>query len=170
MPQPDYVPMTRADEVRPAERMPVPDRWAASRPGEVLNGGPPLGKRFGNPGPDQGFGLKLARHLGPSLQLSGHEHLDDAVSGCLAVGLKRAALFGRAPVIHDFELAYTLWGFLGSPPPELVTYRKGLFQGAHHDYWIQRDIADRTPEIAIRLTPADAAARIGEWRTLLDAS
>ncbi|MDQ1374294.1 MAG: hypothetical protein QOJ09_1632 [Actinomycetota bacterium] len=170
MPQPDYVPMTRADEVRPAERMPVPEQWLAGRPGEVVATGPPHGKRFGTPGPDQGFGLKLARHLGPRLQLDEHEHLDDAVAGCAAVGLKRAALWGRAPVVYDMELAYTLWGYLGAAPRELVEFRHRLFLGAHHEYWSQRDIADRVPDATLRLTPAEVATRLSDWRHLLDAS
>ena len=170
MPQPDFVPMTRADEVRAAERMPVPGQWLADRPAEVLNDGPPDRKRFGSPGPDQGFGLKLAKHLAPRLQLAEHEHLDDAVAGCAAVGLKRAALFGRAPVVFDMELAYTVWGYLGAAPRELVEYRRTLFSGAHHEYWSRRDIADRVPESTLRLTAADAASRLSDWRQLVDAT
>ena len=169
MPQPDYVPMTRADEVRVAERMPAPDQWLADRPAEAVVGdAPPSGRRFGTPGPDQGFGLKLARLLAPRLQLAPHEHLDDAVAGCLSVGLKRAARFGRAPVIHDMELAYTVWGFLGGAPDDLVTYRRTLFLGAHHDYWAPRAIADRVREETLRLTPTDVAAKLSDWKSLID--
>jgi hypothetical protein len=160
--------MTRADEVRPAERMPVPDSWIPDRPGEVVHSGPPRGRQFGSPGPDQGFGLKLARQIAPRLQLAEHEHLDDAVAGCAAVGLKRAALWGRAPVIGDMELAYTVWGFLSAAPRELVEFRRTLFQGAHHEYWSQRAIADRVPETTLRLTPADVAGRLSDWRQLVD--
>jgi hypothetical protein len=171
MPQPDYVPMTRADEVRQAEHMPPPDRWVADRPAEAVVGdAPPRGKRFGTPGPDQGFGLKLARLLAPRLQLDAHEHLDDAVAGGVAVGLKRAARFGRAPVIHVMELAYTVWGFLGGAPADLVAYRRTLFLGAHHDYWARRAIADRVREETLALTPADVASRLADWKSLIDAS
>jgi hypothetical protein len=171
MPQPDYVPMTRADEVRQAEQMPPPAQWLADRPAEaVVGAAPPRGKRFGTPGPDQGFGLKLARLLAPRLQLAQHEHLDDAVAGCLTVGLKRAARFGRAPVIYDMELAYTVWGFLGDAPKDLVAYRRTLFLGAHHDYWLQRAIAGRVREETLLLTPADAAGKLTDWKSLIDAS
>ena len=168
MPQPDYIPMTRADEVRPAERMPVPRGWVVDRPGEVIDDGPPVGDRFGSPGPDQGYGLKLAKALAPRLQLAQHEHLDDAIAGCVAVGLKRAARFGRAPVIYDMELAYTVWGYLGDAPGDLVAFRRTLFPGCHHDYWAQRAIADRVPDTTLLLTPADAAAELIDWRSLLD--
>jgi hypothetical protein len=171
MPQPDYVPMTRADEVREAERMPPPARWVADRPAEaVVGAAPPRGKRFGTPGPDQGFGLKLARLLAPRIVLADHEHLDDAIAGCLGVGLKRAARFGRAPVIFDMELAYTVWGYFGGAPQDLVAFRRPLFLGAHHDYSAQRGIADRVREETLVLTPAAAAAKLSDWKSLLDVS
>ena len=171
MPQPDYVPMTRADEVREAERMPSPDPWLADRPAEVVVGAvPPRGERFGSPGPDQGFGLKLARLVAPRLKLAQHEHLDDAVAGCTAVGLKRASRFGRAPVIFDMELAFTVWGFLGAAPDDLVAYRRTLFLGCHHDYSKRRIIADRVKDTTLPLGAADAASRLTDWKSLLDAS
>lgn len=169
MPQPDYVPMTRADEVRQAEHMPPPEQWLADRPAEVVVGAaPPRGKRFGTPGPDQGYGLKLARLLAPRLELAKHEHLDDAIAGCVGVGLKRAARFGRAPVIYDMELAYTLWGFLGGAPDDLVAFRRTVFLGAHHDYSLRRGIADRVREEALVLTPVEVASRLTDWKSLID--
>ena len=167
MPQPDYVPITSADRVRPIERLPVPDGWVADRPSETWRQGPPTGDRFGNVGPDQGYGLKLARRFKERLDLSPGEHAEDAVTGCLGVGLKRASVFGRAPVIYDMELAFTLWGFLGGAPAELVEFRKPLFQEVSHHYWDQRAIADLVPEATLRLTPVDVAQRLNDWRSLL---
>jgi hypothetical protein len=163
--------MTRADEVRPAERMPVPEHWLADRPAEVLgHGGPPHGRRFGAPGPDQGFGLKLARLVADRIELTPGEDRDDAVAGCLTVGLKRAARFGRAPVVYDMELAYTVFGFLGGAKADLIAFRKDLFEACSHDYWAQRGIADRVPDETLALTSDQVAARLSEWRTLVDAS
>jgi hypothetical protein len=162
--------MTRADEVRPAERMPVPRGWFATRPGEVWLEGPPTGKRFGAPGPDQGYGVKLARLFEDRLRLVPPEQADGVVSGCSAVGDKRAARFGRAPVIHDFELAFTVWGFLGEAPAGLVEFRKPLFLAAAHDYWAQRAIADAVPDETLQLTAADVAGRLSEWRTFITTS
>ena len=167
MPQPDYVPLSRADEVRPAERMPPADRWMADRPAEVWAQGAPDGKGLGSPGPDQGYGLKLARRFVARLQLAEGEHAEDAVSGCLTIGLKRASRFGRAPVIHDMELAFTLWGFLGGVPADLIEFRKTLFQACAHDYWQQRAIADAVPDETLVLTPAQVRDRLSDWRSLV---
>ncbi len=84
----------------------------------------------------------------------------------MAVALRRAALFGRAPVIYDLEMAFTLWGFLGDPPADLVEYRKSLFQAASHDYWAQRPIADAVAESTLRLTPVQVREQMSDWRSL----
>ena len=145
----------------------MPDGWRADRPAETWREGPPPGDGFGNAGPDQGYALKLARRFEDRLRLTAEEHAEDAVAGCLGVALKRAALFGRAPVIYDLELAFTLFGFLADAPSELVEFRKPLFQAAAHHYRDQRAIADLVPESTLRLTPIDVAQRLTDWRSLL---
>lgn len=166
MAQPDYVPITAGEGVRETERMPVARPWYAERPAE-LRGRPPRGGTFGAPGPDAGYGMKLARQFADRLQLQPGESVADAVAGCFAVGTARAGLLGRAPVVYDLEFAYTLWGFLGDGPAELVAYRVPLFRGAAHHYEHQREIVSRVPESTLSINPADVRARIGEWRTLL---
>ncbi len=168
MAQPDFVPLNSANKVRAPETLPVPQRWTPDRPGELTGMRPPEGDRFGTAGPDQGYGLKLARSLVHRLQLEPGEHAEDVVAGAMAIGTKRAALFGRGPVVYDFELAYTLFGFLGRTTPEMVQYRRELFDGAHHHYWRQRLIADLVPDKTLRLTPAQVADQLSEWKLLLD--
>ena len=167
MAQPDFVPMTLGDRVRTADVLPIPDRWEATRPGELEGLRPPEGRSFGNTGPDQGFALKLAKRFLDRLELAPGEHAEDAVAGCVGVALRRAARFGRAPVIYDLELAFTLFGFLGGAPAELVEFRRPYFDAASHDYWDQRDIADLVDEATLALTPADVRSRLGEWRSML---
>ncbi|MCU1462759.1 MAG: hypothetical protein JWO37_2834 [Acidimicrobiales bacterium] len=166
MAAPEYVPVALADLPRPTEALP-PDSWRAERPGDLVF--QPRGPRFGTPGPDQGYGLKLAKRFVDQLQLQPGEHADDVVAGGLGVGLKRAAIFGRAPVIHDFELAYGMFGFLDEAPADLVEFRTHLFAGAAHHYWDQREICDTVPDETLPLSPAAARARVtsGEWRSLL---
>ncbi len=168
MPQPEFVPVKDADAVRPEDVLPPADEWRADRPAEITTIFAPNEQRFGHPGPDQGYGLKLARHVAAKAKLGPHEHKEDAVAGCLAVGLQRAALFGRAPMVYDFQLAFTLWGYLGDAPADLIEYRTPLFEAASHDYWDQRRIADAVPEATLRLSPADVAARISNWRNLIN--
>jgi hypothetical protein len=167
MAQPEYVPLSPSDRVRPAERLPVPDAWRQDRPAEITKPGAPTGRRFGTPGPDQGYGLTLAERFEDRLELGSGEHAEDAMTGCLGVALRRAALFGRAPVVHDLELAFTLWGFLGGAPDDLVEHRMPLFQGVSHDYDRQREIAERVAESTLRLTPAGVRERLSDWRALL---
>jgi hypothetical protein len=167
MTQPDYVPIATADRIRPIERLPVPQHWWPNRPADVADPRPPHGHKFGSTGPDLGYGLKLARRFEDKVVLTEGEKADDAIAGCFAVGAKRSSLFGRAPVIFDMQLAFTLWGFLPGAPADLVALRKPLFQGAAHHYWEQREIVDRVNEATFRLTPAQVAERLADWRSLL---
>ena len=167
MAQPDYVPTSLADRVRKDDVLPPPSGWRADRPGDQQGPDRAEGRRLGQPAPDGGYGLKLARSLKDRLQLTEGVEAEDAVAGCFQVGNKRAGMFGRAPVIHDMELAFTLWGFLGGAPAELVAARKPLFAAAAHHYWDQRDICDAVPEATLRLTPAVVRERLPQWRSLL---
>ncbi|HEX4981647.1 MAG TPA: hypothetical protein VFV63_08115 [Ilumatobacteraceae bacterium] len=131
----------------------VPDTWMPDRPGE-LDGAQPRGPQLGTQGPDQGYALKLANRLRPSLRLQPGERADDAVRGCLGIALRRASLFGRAPIIHDLRMAFTIWGFLDEdPPPDLVECRRKLFAGVGnvmHHYAEGRRVADMVPESTLR--------------------
>ena len=168
MTQPSFVPVVEADQVRRAYQLEVPSIWTASRPSELRGTRAPAGAFLGTPGPDQGFALKLARRFEDRLALAPGEHADDAVAGCTAVAMRRAAAYGRAPVIHDLTLAFTLFGFLEGAPADLVASREPLFRSASHHYQVQRTIADSVPETTLRLTPEQVAERLGEWRTLLE--
>ncbi len=166
MAAPDYVPVAHADQPRESLPMPPPRRWTADRPGD-LQRGQPTGRRFGKPGPDQGYALKLAEHFEDRLRLAEGEHREDVVAGCVVVALRRASLFGRAPVVHDLELAFGLFGFLDDAPPELVAWRRALLAGAGEQYWEQRAIVDLIPEETLRLTPAYVRSHLSEWRSLV---
>jgi hypothetical protein len=169
---PAYVPVKAIDDTRiytsPPRR---PGSWLARRPGD-LRLGQERGPRLGSPGPDQGFAITLAETLRADLHLRPGEHGDDVVAGCVAVALKRASLFRRAPVIHDLRIAFTLWGFLDEhADDELVAVRRPRFEGvAHaHHYAEQRAIADAVPESTLRLTPDQVRSEYGAgWRSLLD--
>ena len=167
MTQPEYVPIIPSDRGLTEDRLPPPRSWRADRPADAQGPARSTGSRLGTTGPDTGYGLKLARRSLDRLQLTEGISAEDAVAGCFAVGTTRCALFGRAPVIYDFELAFTLWGFLGGAPPDLVEARRPLFNACSHHYWDQRDIADAVPEATLRLTPAQVRQRLSSWRDLL---
>jgi hypothetical protein len=164
--QPSFVPIVDVDQVRPAYQLRVPSIWTQSRPSE-LRGVQPSGRQLGSPGPDQGFALKLARRFEDRLVLAEGETVEDTVAGCTVVAMRRCARFGRAPAVYDLTFAFTLWGFLGGAPPDLVEFRRPLFRGAAHDYRTQRAIADCVAEETLRLTPEAVAEWLGNWRELL---
>jgi hypothetical protein len=173
MAAPEHVPVDRTKPVRAYESPPRrPDSWMSERPGEVVEQGQPRGDRLGNQGPDQGYALRLVRQFEGKLTLTPGEHEKDALAGAVAVALKRASIFGRAPVIHDLTIAFTVWGFLDeSPPTELVELRKALFAEVRHPvhYEQQRAVVDAVPESTLRLTPQAVTDTYGsDWRSLLD--
>jgi hypothetical protein len=167
---PEHVPVDRNKFIRTYESPPRrPDPWLADRPGELL-AGQPHGPSLGSPGPDQGYMLTLARQFTGKLVLHAGEHERDALAGGCAIGLKRASIMGRAPVVHDLTIALTIWGFLGEAPPELVAHRSHLFEEvAHpHQYTALRRLVDMVPERTLRMTPRQAAeAHRVDWRSLL---
>ena len=167
MTQPSFVPIVEADQVRRAYQLRVPSIWTQSRASELRGTGQPTGTLLGSPGPDQGFALKLARRFEDRLELAEGESNEDAIAGATVVAMRRAARFGRAPLIHDLEFAFTLWGFLGGAPDDLVAERAPLFRSAAHHYSARRAIADAVAADTLRLSPEAVAARLGQWRDLL---
>jgi hypothetical protein len=155
MTQPKFAPVTDRAEVREAYKLPGAGEWHSHRPADYKPS--PRARHRPNtgiPGPDQGYALLLAERLGTSLRLTDVEHADDVLAGAVAIALKRASTFGRAPVLGDIELALHLFGFLEGAPEDLVEARERLFAGIAHDYWQQRDLADLIPESTLRLVPA----------------
>lgn len=169
MAAPEYVPTNPRTRVpRPGLAMPPARRsHHHSRPG-ALGIQQPLGHSFGRPGPDQGYALVLARSFEDRLVLSDAESHDDVVAACVSVALKRASIFGRAPVIHDLEIAFMLFGFLGAAPPELVAYRRVHLAGASHHHHRERSVADAVPDSTLKMTPAQIRASFpAAWDELL---
>jgi hypothetical protein len=172
MAAPEYVPLRPGRTDKAYESPPRrPDSWLADRPGEIVDdGAQPEGRDLGYQGPDQGFALKLANAQRDKLQLTDREHADDALTGCVAVAMRRASIYGRAPMIYDITLALELFGFLDdAAPEELVAWRKPVFEelaNPHHYFEVRRLVA-QVPESTLRMTPAEVKVRRADWRTLL---
>ncbi|MFT7648142.1 MAG: hypothetical protein ACI8Y4_002892 [Candidatus Poriferisodalaceae bacterium] len=172
MSAPSHVPSPSIDNAR-VYRSPdhVPSGTAKVRPG-ALPGGQPAGQDLGHQGPDQGYVLRLRRHFDDRLILGEGEHLADAHGVCTRIALKRASIFGRAPVIHDLEIAYQVWGLLNDNcDPHLAAMRAGNFEGAaerHHYADVLRLVAT-VPESTLRMSPAEVETlHLADWRSLLD--
>ena len=172
MAAPKYSPVRPLDDPRSyASPDHVPDPWTGGRPADV-DGRQPSGARLGFQGPDQGYALTLAALVRPDVQTQAGESVDDAVSGCTAIALRRASLYGRAPVIHDLRIGFTIWGFLDpSPPADLVALRRPLFEGVAnslHHYDERRSLVDSVPEATLRMTPDQVRSSYpGSWSALL---
>jgi hypothetical protein len=97
--------------------------------------------------------------------------MDDVLRGCSLIALRRASLFGRAPVVHDLNVALGMWGYLSdTPPADLVAARRELFVGvgnAAHHYKEGRAIADMAPNETLRMSPTDVVTKFStHWRSL----
>ena len=137
------------------------DGWIADRPGELTGRQP--GDRLGYQGPDQGYALTIAERVAARMTAPAGESPADAIRGCLGVALRRASMFGRAPVIHDLNIASTIWGFFDpSPPAELVELRRRMFEGVERDPPLRRGSDDRrlVPEATLRMAPEQVTAHI----------
>jgi hypothetical protein len=161
MTQPTFVPIAEADQVRPARHLHVPGPWTTSRPAELTVPSVRLGRGVGTPGPDSGFALRLAHRFEQDLRLGEGESADDVLVGVALVAAKRAALFGRAPCIHDVRHALNLWGFLDDAQAENLASRRASFSSLSHDYVAQRRLVDSVPEETLRLSPEDARGQGG---------
>ena len=161
MTQPTFVPITEADQVRPARHLHVPEAWTTSRPAELRTPIAPKGRSIGTPGTDAGFALRLAARFAHDLKLREGETEHDVLLGSALIAARRAALYGRGPTIYDVQVALALWGFLlDSPPEELVAARRRAFSAVSHDYVAQRSLVDAIPDESLRLTPAEARATL----------
>ena len=172
MPTDPYVPRKLEDEPRqlpnlaPGVKIPPAKSWRANRPGD-LPAGQPHGKLLGSPGPNVGYALTLANRGRDKLTLAPHEHPDDAIAVVAELAMKRAASYGRAPVMADVDVARTLLGYMGDAPEDFAQWRAHAVHGAHHHYDVRRAIVDAAPLDVIRLRPDQSAGHADEFRRQL---
>lgn len=168
MAQPSYVPIIEPDQVRASYRLGTPVDWRADRPADLTRAEQPRGRSLGVPGPDQGYAHLLAHQVfSDRVVLDEGESLEDVLEGATAVATARAALFGRAPVAKDIELALTVFGYLGGGPSDLIAWRRTRFQGAAHHYESGRALVHLVPESTLRMTAEGVRARLNDWRSLI---
>lgn len=171
---PKFTPIDPTDESR-AYQSPdfVPKPWQLDRRAEIA-GRQPKGSGLGNPGPDQGYVLALATRVRDRIRVQTGESINDVIAGSIAIALRRASLFGRAPIMDDIMVALTIWGWLlDSPPLDIVTRRQKLFAGLGnmvHHYAESRLVADMVPDTTFRLSLEKLTASMPmSWRALTGA-
>jgi hypothetical protein len=172
VPTDPFVPERLEDEPRqepnlpPGVKMPPARSWVANRPGD-LPAGWPTGKLLGSPGPNVGYALLLAERVRDQLALAPHEHVDDAIAVVAEIAMRRAAVFGRAPVMPDVEFGIQILGYRGDADPAFVAWRVRVVQRAHHDYYERRALVDAIPVDVLRLVPSALPAHLAEAREAL---
>jgi hypothetical protein len=134
----------------PGVVLPPSRAWRSDRPGDLPAGVQPTGALFGSPGPNVGYALRLVSRASVDFQRAPREHLEDVEAVVAAVAMKRAASFGRAPVVADVERAASLLGYLGGADAATVAQRADAVAGAHHDYARCRAIADQVDLAVLR--------------------
>jgi hypothetical protein len=147
----------------PGVKMPPARSWVANRPGDLPDG-QPSGKLLGSPGPNVGYALTLANRLRDRFVLAPHEHSDAAVAVVAEIAMRRAALFGRAPVITDVEFGMQIMGYTGDAAPDFVEWRVRAVEGAQHNYYERRALVDAVPVDILRLAPSTLPAHLAEAR------
>jgi hypothetical protein len=125
------------------------------------------GVLFGSPGPDSGYALTLAEHFHGQITAVFPETAHDAESVAASVAMRRGGVFGRAPVRADVELGFTLFGWLGDPPADLVEWRRKAVAGAAHHYARRTSLVEAIPEWVIRQQPDQIRERMSDWKHLL---
>jgi hypothetical protein len=169
MPTDPYVPSEIGDRPRQQQNLPPglatpPARdWRADRPGD-LTAAPDDGALMGRPGPNVGYAYTLATRACARLRLSAHEHAPDVIAVLAEIAGKRAARFGRAPVMGDIDVAVELLGYDGTADDAFIELRARLTHDAAHDYARRRELVDAVPEELLRLRGTALAERVPEWR------
>ena len=165
-----YVPTRPEDAPRRSVAIPPAQGWKAVRPGDLEPAAGP-GRRngvlFGTPGPDSGYALTLAKRFHDQITAAFPETVHDAESLAAHVAMRRGGVFGRAPVSADVELAFTLFGWLGDAPADLVEWRRKAVAGVDHNYARRVRLVEAIPEWVIRQRPDQVRERAGDWKHLL---
>jgi hypothetical protein len=154
----------------PGVALPPATDWRPDRPGDDLGPDQPEGPLFGRPGPNVGYAYTLAQRAKDRLRLGPFEHAEDVVSVIAEIAGKRAAQFGRAPVIGDIDAAIALLGYDGSASDDFVKTRSALVHDAAHDYRRRRALVDAVPDALLRMRSAQASGEVEAWRASLPSS
>ena len=175
MPTDPYVPNDIDSDPRqlpnlaPGVHMPPAGSWRADRPGDLV-AGQPHGDMLGSPGPDVGYARLLVERRRVRFVISPLEPRDDVEAVVAELAMKRAASFGRAPVLADIDVAMELLGYAGDVPLETPVWRLHLVHEAAHEYAKRRRIIDSVPLEVLQLPLERVAESMAGVRAALEAA
>jgi hypothetical protein len=150
--------------VAPGVVIPPARSWTPNRPGDEVSVGQPRGPLFGSPGPNIGYALTLVNRAVDRFALAPGEDAHDAAAVVGELAMRRAASYGRAPVMTDIECAMLVLGYQGGCTPDFAEWRARAVAGAGHEYARRRELCDSVPIDELRLTPAALAPRVEDVR------
>ena len=160
-PDPDARPRQQQN-LPPGVALPPAEQWTPDRPGD-LGPAQPQGEVLGNPGPNVGYAYNLVERVKDEFALGPHEYAGDAAAVVAEIAGKRAASYGRAPVMPDIRRAMKILGYDGSATDDFTTARTRAVQEAAHEYPKRRAIVDSVPDELLRTNDGDVAG----WRAQL---
>ena len=169
MAAPPYVPVPLTPRIRRGDEFSVgPPRPLPPRPAEVASCSPqPPG--FGVACPDGGFALRLVEARQGSLTLGPGERTADACAAIAAIGLRRAALLGRAPVLADVDIGRAVLGYDAAPSPLLCQWRRDHVDGAARRVDVRQQLADAA-QLGLDLVPGPSREQTEGWRAQFTAA
>ena len=174
MPTDPYVPNDIDSDPRqlpnlaPGVHLPPAGSWHADRPGDLV-AGQPHGEMLGSPGPDVGYARLLVERRRDRFVILAHEPRDDVEAVVAELAMKRAASFGRAPVLADVDVSMELLGYAGDVPQDPPEWRRHLVGEAAHEYAKRRRIVDSVPLDVLRLPPEKVTEATAGVRAALEA-
>lgn len=131
--------------------------WTGERPGEMTGPDWPSGGRFGRPGPDKGYVLRLVRQA----DFPRDERADEVTAVVGTVAGARAAHYGRAPVMADVRVGLALLGFGVDGDAEALAARRGrILDGAAHEHTKGQAFVGSVPDEVLFGDEAGAAAHV----------
>jgi hypothetical protein len=159
-PDPDDKPRQQQN-LPPGVAYPPAKSWTATRPGDK-----PVGRAHGRlrgaPGPNIGWAYTLVNRVKDRFKLAPHEYVGDAAAVVAELAARRAASYGRAPVIRDVEFAAALLGY--DTTDDFANTRARLVHDAAHSYTRRRALVDSVPDHVLRAATNEVRAASAQWR------
>jgi hypothetical protein len=160
-PDPDDRPRQQQN-LAPGVAYPPARGWHATRPGDWVAGEETPGRMRGAPGPNVGYAYTLANRVKDRWKLAPTEYVGDAVAVVAELAGRRAASYGRAPVIRDIEFVASLLAY--DAADDFAATRVRLVHEASHDYRRRRAVVDSVPDDVLRAAPNDVRTVAAQWR------